>query len=621
MQSHRADRKTGVSPRSSTPGTIAPADALLIVPPFGFVDRPSLAAHILQACAREAGFEVRVLYANLGLAAAVGLNTYGAICRNESNYVLLGERLFSRLAFERHRPRGNGNDPVTPLDDLWEDDRFVMGPEEFDRAEDTAARWAHETAQAVARSGIPVVGATTSYYQTCAAIALLGLIKEMRDETMTIIGGANCEAEMALGIASIAPSIDYVFSGESEASFPELLARRSNGDLWIDRIIRCEPCADLDRIPTPDYGEYFDQLGRVLPESPANEAWLTYESSRGCWWGERRRCTFCGLNGVRIGFRQKSPGRVLDDLQRLERTHPGRRVAMADNVMPKSFFEALVPELCRRESKQRIFYEIRTGLSLEQVVALKTAGITMIQAGIEAVSPGLLRRFEKGIAAAHAIALLRYARAVKIAVYWNLLYEVPGDRIEEYEETLEVLRLLRHLAPPTQLTPVDLRRFSRYAEHPEEFGISNLRPYHEYGDVFPADADLESLVFNFEGDFHSAAREHPEIIERIADELDTHRSLWTEGSGPPLLHVSPHSGGLYVIVDSRGVCDGPRTRLIDRDQALAALAAGPGVPAAAVDWAIEHRVGIRLGGSYVPLATADPGVIADFESRVIKPTT
>jgi hypothetical protein len=40
-------------------------DALILVPPFFELRYPSLGAHVLQACARAAGFRVRVFYANL----------------------------------------------------------------------------------------------------------------------------------------------------------------------------------------------------------------------------------------------------------------------------------------------------------------------------------------------------------------------------------------------------------------------------------------------------------------------------------------------------------------------------------------------------------------------------
>jgi hypothetical protein len=49
---------------------------LLVVPPTASIDRPSLGVHVLQACARAAGYEVEVLYANMLFAARVGERQY-----------------------------------------------------------------------------------------------------------------------------------------------------------------------------------------------------------------------------------------------------------------------------------------------------------------------------------------------------------------------------------------------------------------------------------------------------------------------------------------------------------------------------------------------------------------
>ena len=57
-------------------------DALIIVPPFSELQYPSLAAHVLQACARAAGFRVRVFYADLLFASHVGIASYTTLQRS-----------------------------------------------------------------------------------------------------------------------------------------------------------------------------------------------------------------------------------------------------------------------------------------------------------------------------------------------------------------------------------------------------------------------------------------------------------------------------------------------------------------------------------------------------------
>src|SRR5262245_23800984 len=73
-------------------------DLLLVFPPFGGTDRPSLALHLLQAIAKEEGLRVKVLYANLLLARELGEKEYERICYASSG-ALLGERFFANAAY------------------------------------------------------------------------------------------------------------------------------------------------------------------------------------------------------------------------------------------------------------------------------------------------------------------------------------------------------------------------------------------------------------------------------------------------------------------------------------------------------------------------------------------
>src|SRR5437016_2295494 len=81
---------------SSVVSLLQPGDALLIVPPFHDLNRPSLGVHILQACARAAGIRVSVLYANMCFARLVGEQTYNTFGQSTSS--LYGERLFAPVA-------------------------------------------------------------------------------------------------------------------------------------------------------------------------------------------------------------------------------------------------------------------------------------------------------------------------------------------------------------------------------------------------------------------------------------------------------------------------------------------------------------------------------------------
>ena len=121
-------------------------------------------------------------------------------------------------------------------------------------------------------------------------------------------------------------------------------------------------------------------------------------------------------------------------------------------AMPRSYFRTLLPRLAAEVPGLRAFYEQKSNLSLDNVLELKAAGICDIQPGIEALSTSLLKRMDKGVSARQNIALMRYARAVGLSLTWNLLYAFPGDQLEDYEQTLALVPLLRHLNPPGTAT-------------------------------------------------------------------------------------------------------------------------------------------------------------------------
>ena len=326
-------------------------DALIVVPPFAGLDRPSLAAHLLQACAREAGFTVHVLYANILLAANIGEINYEAVCYTPTG-ALLGERFFARAAYgvsSFGRDTGHYEAYFRRLEKKY-NGKLKVDLDDLRKLEPIAVEWADAVASEISSRAFPVVGCTNTFEQTAASAALLNSIKRCRPDIVTIIGGANCEGQMAEGILSLGAAIDYVFSGESEVSFPRFLRELRKRVPPEKRIVSGEPCMDLDALPPIDYGEFYLQFQTLLPASALMESgvlWLPYETSRGCWWGEKHHCTFCGLNAQTMKHREKSPDRVIADLRALLEKHPTRRVCMVDNIMPHAYLRTLVPRLAQ----------------------------------------------------------------------------------------------------------------------------------------------------------------------------------------------------------------------------------------------------------------------------------
>ncbi|MDC0681388.1 RiPP maturation radical SAM C-methyltransferase [Sorangium atrum] len=594
---------------------ISTADALLIVPPFARLDLPHLGLHLLQACARRAGFEVAVLYAGMYLAREIGDAAYYAIAESATPH-LLGERIFARAAYGVDLL---GRRAEAALADLrlelgYGPRRCTVDRDLLRRLALHAEGWADRMAAALAEIGCPIVGCSTMFEQTAASIALLSRLKRLRPSTVTLLGGANCFDAMAGGIAALSGSIDYVFSGESEAAFPAFLAgARPSG-----RIVEGAPCMDLDGLPTPDYADFYRQRRACLGDGPAERdgLLLSVESSRGCWWGQKHHCTFCGVAVMR--YREKSPDRVIEELRELLSAHPSRRIHFTDDIMPHTYFRTLIPRLGDELPGLTIFYEQKANITLERLIALRRAGVSIIQPGIEALSSSLLARMDKGLLARQNVALLRYARALRVNLVWGLLHGFPGDGRDDYDHYLALLPLLRHLEPPRDLLPLALFRFSPYGRWPERHGIANFRPAAAYADVLPDGADAGRLAYQFEGDFDSIISQDPELCAAIRAEIRGWNADWIERAPRlPELSIQGFGPDMYLLTDTRGLPGAPEVQLLPVRQAAAVLVGRPldgrGELAEEQRWAVANRYAVELDGWHVPLATAPGDVLARFE--------
>jgi ribosomal peptide maturation radical SAM protein 1 len=573
----------------------ARCETLLVVPPFAEVYQANIACHLLQACAARRGFDVAVVYGNVIFAAMIGENEHSQLLRKRFRL----EHVFKAPAFGSHAP------PDTALDN----------EPELRHAASFAGRWLDCMADIIRAVGPRVVGCTCSFEQIASSVALLNRCKEIDPRIVTIIGGANCEGEMAEGILSLGARIDHVASGESEESFPLFLQHVLREKRAAGRIIDGTQCRDLDALPLPEYQEFFDQFEYFLGDGrpAATRLGLPHESSRGCWWGEKHHCTFCGLNGTGMAFRQKSADVLAAQLETLFARYPIRRVNMVDNIMPHKYFTSLLPRL--RDTLPEgvtIFYEQKANISLQKARDLKNARISVIQPGIESLNTHILQCMDKGTTATQNIALLRYARSLGIGVNWNLLAGFPGDRRADYEEMLSLLDHIPHLEPPDEFGVLRLDRFSPYFNDPSRYGITNLRPRAAYFDVFPPHTAFDKLAYHFEGDYHCGAFEVMDVIREIGVKQEAWLRRW-QGGARPSLSIAHLTDDHFVLIDSRAEGKSATIEMIDQQQAAVALAGARDHSPELVAWALERNLLVRLDGRLVPLATSSPDWIERFE--------
>jgi ribosomal peptide maturation radical SAM protein 1 len=485
------------------------ADVCLVLMPYAPLERPSIALGLLKASLGGTGITSRIVHANLGFAEEIGLERYTPIESFEYlSEFLIGEWTFSKAAFPGRSSDEEGYFEL--LGDLYEEHRPML-LEVRAGAADFVDRVAHDVLASEPR----LVGCSSMFHQHCASLALLRRVRELAPDVVTLIGGANCEGSMGTVTKHSFPWIDLVVSGEADELFPTLcrkvldqgraalvdrlpygvIGESRNGDGPRDpprAVVR-----DLDRLGVPDYDEYFEALGQTSL-APHITPGLPIETSRGCWWGQKHHCTFCGANGFGMGFRKKSPARVVDEFAELARRYALNNFEAVDNILDMGHLNTALPELSGLDEPYRIFYEVKANLKREHVQRLADAGVCWIQPGIESMHADALRLFDKGNTVMMNLQLLKWSRELGIRVSWNLLCGMPGERDEWNFEMAGWLPQIPHLQPPQGFYRIRFDRFGPYQMRPESFGLV-LAPARSYSLIFPvADELMGDLAYFFE---------------------------------------------------------------------------------------------------------------------------
>lgn len=414
--------------------------------------------------------------------------------------------------------------------------------------------------------------------QLPAGLALIDRIRAARPDAWIVLGGAACQGSIGQALVAARPTLDAVCHAEGDtiigplmsalcatpapaspagkrdparAALRDSLFARIGGLVWVgaggevERSPAPPLIRDLDAVPVPDYDDFVEQLGRgagaALPPK------LYFESSRGCWWGQKHLCSFCGLNATGLVYRRKSPDRVVAEIEALHRRYPAAsRLYAADNIIEMDYLRSVMPRLAerRREGQTiQLFYEIKSNLRADQCRTLADAGVDKAQPGIEAFSDEILERMDKGVTGLGQIQHLRYLAEAGIEAVYNILLKNPGDQAVDYRRMTALLPYIEHLRPP-QLGLMELSRFSPYFEQPERFGVRDIRPRSYYRFVFGDLVALDDLAYFFDYDHDSFA--DSELSDALR-EFTRQLIAWNEQWLPDLLHTLVDRGQLYVV--------------------------------------------------------------------------
>jgi len=537
----------------------------LVYMPWGSVSRGSIAIGILKECAKQIGIRPDVHYLNIKFAEKIGVELYESISEASAFFP---EWFFSSVLFG---PQGLGL-----LKNSWDDllstemgsqmaqrlKELTNGSEELCLriVNDYVPQYLEECLASVDWSQYRVIGFSATFAQTLASLLLAKQIKDRYPHIRIVLGGANVDGEMGFEVIKAFDWIDYVVHGEAERSFPQLLNNIYNDELSqkipgvsVRSGSEVEPgfndaqlLRDLNESPMPDYSDYIKEAQRANIDKRLRIK-LSFESSRGCWWGAKAHCTFCGLNANNMSFRKKEPGRVYEEILKLAGQYRCLTLNATDNILDMGYFKQLLPRLAEADFDLCLFYEVKANLTREQVRKLAASGITQIQPGIESFDTELLRLMRKGVTSIQNIQLLKWCYEDGIDPYWNILYGFPGERPEQYNDLPRLLRLLSHLRPPSGISPVIFERFSPYHFDKDKFKLS-LTPFPLYPMLYPAPVDYHKIAYYFHGKWEGQTIDPQEYISPSLEVYHEWQARWNEGKTGFYYEKGP---GFLTLYDNR----------------------------------------------------------------------
>lgn len=545
-------------------------DAVFAVVPFADLKRPSIGISTILAEAKNAGFSARIEYVNLQLASWIGVELYQWITEmgdqllldtSKPSISLVGDWFFAGVLWPGELP----SDEEYLARFVAPDPRGRERISALVRARELyAKRFVEYAAHEILKHQPRLVGFTSMFHQTCCCLAVAKALKQTADPPAVIFGGANCEGEMGLELIRSFPWIDYICTGEGDHAVPAFLEsfiRRNDPEPprgilrqgFADELRVPAPVERMDDLPVPDFHDYFAALDAsgLVGVNPI----LTVQTARGCWWGEKHHCTFCGLNGEGMAYRSKSPERAVSELLELSETYGLRRVDFVDNILDTRYIRTLFPELIRRDCGLDLFYEIKANTRFDQLKIMREAGVTAVQPGIESLSNRVLEIMRKGCTGLQNIQLLRWCDELGIAPAWNILYGFPDEPVAEYDRMAELMPLLMHLPPPAFCVRVRMDRFGPLYVQAAEFGLENVRPMAAYSYVYPLpESSLRNMAYFFEYDYRDGRRpgEYAAGVVQRAEE-------WAALAATNPARLDAYEvGNVLVIADTRPCATRPR---------------------------------------------------------------
>ena len=616
------------------------ARVALVSMPWAPVTEPPLGLSILRACLSEANIPSRLFHFNLSLLKYLRYETYVQIADLYAINEFVFTRTLDNTLFTKHR----FNELLHGIG------RVVPNPEQkLDLAESimrvrqlVVPSYLEDCTNAIAAESPTLVGFTCSFDQTIAAIALAKLIKQRLRNVLVVLGGYAVNGETGEMLLHSFPFIDCVAQGDSESTIIDLadasIGRRSlfevSGIQYRSQSGRVRSRSalrkSLDSIPFPDFRDFYrDKLAlEKTDDIQIKLQFLPVETSRGCWWGQKHHCVFCGIDEITMKYRSRTVDNVIRMLDTLHKRHEVAHFRINDYILPHSYHKTLIPMLAAQPRPYEIACEAKANLTPDQVRNLSRARFTEVQPGIESFSSHVLTLMKKGVTASQNVLLLTLARRFGVKIHYNVLYGIPGERVDDYRKMAKLIPALYHLDPPSSVTIAFFTRYSPLQEGRVEGSTGSTEPARQYRVLFSDEFvtsegfEIEKYCYYFETTYqptrelkawHKIVSIQCNYWARLHKERRVNLSWREKGDEVTFFDSRWHSDGKWITGD-RNLLDMYRLlseRPLTRQQWKAKVEdAGFSESSAmrALEFLVENRIVVEVDKKLVALAQNEDGL-------------
>ncbi len=555
----------------------------LIQMPYFPIEYTSLALGLLKGSLDNNNISSEVIYAAPLFAEIIGFDLYNMVTKGD-RLDMIGEWSFSGSAFneydpdhskfiqhsaelffnnynykKKHYPNGVP-DIVTKITEL----RLV------------AQLFIDALAKVIISKQPKLVGCSSSFEQHIPSLAILKRVKELNPEIVTVIGGANTEDIMGVTTVAEFDWIDIAFSGEADGVFYDLCTVLLNGNhpnlinnlpygainkkmaaeiLRQPKSTRKIPRATITNInnaPIPNFDGYFE----TIKKSSFNyrvKSGMILATSRGCWWGEKHACTFCGLNGCETKYHSKDTEVILKEFAEVTKKYETYQFALSDNTINKKYFNSLFPALAKLQKKYNIFFETNAGLSKDQFQIIYNMGVRWLQVGIEGLHDDLLKLMSKGVDTLTNVNFLKNTSEFGIFVIWHLLVSFPKENDNWHLETAEWLPQIYHLQPLKGIYPIRYDRFCSYQQNPNKYNME-ITPFDAYSNIYPISKEaINGIAYYFKENNNTKPYNDGYVMSKGVAALNKCEDDWRAmyySKNRPILKMTDN-GDNIVIIDTR----------------------------------------------------------------------